>query len=49
MEARDDEAGLETEQPTWVGYAKTLMLLGMVVMLYWLAHSMVANHFFSGQ
>ncbi len=49
MGSQEDEASLEIEQPAWVGYAKTAILLGMVAMFYWLGQSMVANHFFSGQ
>jgi hypothetical protein len=48
MDSPSEKPHEEVEIPAWVGFAKFLMLMGMVAMFFWLSHAMVQHHFFTG-
>lgn len=48
MDLQRDEADPEGGLETWLKFAKFLMLLAMIVLLFWLGQSMVQHHFFTG-
>jgi hypothetical protein len=48
MDSPSEKQYEEPEAPAWVGLVKFLLLMGMIAMFFWLSHSMVQHHFFTG-
>jgi hypothetical protein len=48
MDAHENKADHEIEQPWWIDGVKAVLLLAMVGMFFALGQSMVQHHFFTG-
>jgi hypothetical protein len=48
MDSPSEKPHEEVEIPVWLGLVKFLLLMLMVGSFFWLSHSMVRHHFFTG-